>query len=57
MNTTVNLNLPADLAGWRNAIERAKNIYWMSRRNGKNENEALLAVLDDCLRDRFDDDD
>jgi hypothetical protein len=54
MSKTVNLDLPDDLAGWREATERAKNIYWMARRDGKSENDALYAVLDDCLRDQFD---
>lgn len=53
MPNTVNLDLPDDLVGWRQAIERAKNIYWTVRRNGGDENKALSAVLDDCLKDTF----
>lgn len=51
MNKTIELNIPTDFGGWRKIQERAKNLYWLSRRNGKSENEALLAVLDDCYRD------
>jgi hypothetical protein len=51
MPTSIKLNIPDDLVGWRKIQERAKNLYWLSRRNGKSENEALLAVLDDCYRD------
>lgn len=55
MSKTVRLDIPDDIAGWRAATERAKNIYWLKRRDGATENEALLAVLDDCLRDQFSD--
>lgn len=55
MPTSINLNIPHDIVGWRKIQERAKNLYWISRRNGKSENEALLAVLDDCYRDDTDD--
>ncbi len=56
MRTSVKLNIPADIAGWRKIQDRAKNLYWLSRRNGKSENEALSAVLDDCYRDQPDED-
>jgi hypothetical protein len=55
MPTSINLNIPHDIGGWRQIQDRAKNLYWLSRRNGKTENEALLAVLDDCYRDDIDD--
>lgn len=55
MPNTAKLDLPDDLRGWREALERAKNIYWLARRRGKDENSALAAVLDDCLRDSFND--
>jgi hypothetical protein len=56
MSKTIELNIPTDIVGWRKIQERAKNLYWLSRRNGKTENEALLVVLDDCYRDQSDDD-
>jgi hypothetical protein len=55
MAASIKLDIPNDLVGWRKIQERAKNLYWLSRRNGKSENEALLAVLDDCYRDQVDD--
>jgi hypothetical protein len=55
MSKTVNLNIPTDIAGWRQAVEQAKDIYWQARRDGATENEALFAVLDHCLADQFTD--
>lgn len=53
MKTTIKLNIPTgSIAGWRAALERAKDIYWQTRRDGKNENEALSAALDDALADQ-----
>lgn len=37
-------NLPSD--GWHSIVESAKDAYWMARRNGRDENGALLAALD-----------
>jgi hypothetical protein len=54
MATHLNLELPHDLAGWREAVKRAEAIYWKARRDGADENKALYTVLDDCLKDRFD---
>jgi hypothetical protein len=45
------LEIPKDLVGWRAIRERALTIYWNKRKNDATENQALLAVLDDCLRD------
>jgi hypothetical protein len=51
MSKTVKLNIPEDIAGWRAIRERALTIYWDRRKNNATENQALFAVLDDCLRD------
>lgn len=51
MSKTVKLNIPEDIAGWRAVRERALTIYWDRRKNNATENQALFAVLDDCLRD------
>lgn len=51
MSKTIELNIPKDLAGWNAIRERALTIYWDRRKNNATENQALLAVLDDCLRD------
>jgi len=32
--------------GWREIVEPAKDAYWLSRRNGKDETSALLSALD-----------
>lgn len=37
--------------GWREIRRRALDTYWLRRRNGGSENEALSAVLDDIYRD------
>lgn len=39
-------NLPTDEKGWREIVEPAKDAYWLSRRNGKDETAALLNALD-----------
>lgn len=39
-------NLPSDEKGWREIVEPAKDAYWLSRRNGKDETAALLSALD-----------
>lgn len=39
-------NLPTDMRGWTAIIEPAKDAYWLARRNGKSETDALLAALD-----------
>ena len=51
MSKTIKLNIPEDIVGWRAIRERALDIYWDSRKKGAGETQALLAVLDDCLRD------
>lgn len=38
--------LPADAVGWQAIVEPAKDAYWLARRNGHNENTALLEALD-----------
>lgn len=38
--------LPTDVKGWREIVEPAKDAYWLSRRNGKDETSALLNALD-----------
>lgn len=48
---TIKLNIPEDRAGWRAIRERALTVYWDLRKNNATENQALFAVLDDCLRD------
>lgn len=39
-------NLPADVVGWREIVEPAKDAYWLARRHGSDETSALLAALD-----------
>jgi hypothetical protein len=39
-------NLPTEPIGWKALVEPAKDAYWLARRNGKSETEALLAALD-----------
>jgi hypothetical protein len=39
-------NLPTDAKGWSEVVEPAKDAYWRSRRNGRDETSALLAALD-----------
>ena len=39
-------NLPTDEKGWFEIVEPAKDAYWLSRRNGKDETSALLSALD-----------
>lgn len=51
MSQSIKLNIPKDIAGWSAVRERALTIYWDRRKNNATENQALLAVLDDCLRD------
>lgn len=48
---SINMDIPADIAGWRAALERAKDIYWQCRRDGCDENDALSHALDDALKD------
>jgi hypothetical protein len=46
MRTHLYAFLPTDAPGWKAIVEAAKDAYWLSRRNGKTETEALLSALD-----------
>lgn len=48
---TVKPSAPKNLSGWRETVQRAKDTYWLQRRHGKSENDALIAAIDDALRD------
>jgi hypothetical protein len=39
-------HLPQNVAGWREIVESAKDAYWLARRDGRSETDALLRALD-----------
>lgn len=43
-------SLPADAPGWKKIVEPAKNAYWEARRDGRDENSALLRALDTAIK-------
>lgn len=48
--TTADVHLPG--SGWESILERARDAYWLSRRRGLSENDALGRAVDAALEDQ-----